>query len=80
MYNSMILGVVDSVDNTVLQHVEVVAGDIRDHSSVSAAVRDCDAVLRHLAALIAIPFSYHAPASYVDTNIKGHFKCLSGSE
>jgi NAD dependent epimerase/dehydratase len=81
MYNSMnSWGWLDSVDTKVLQHVEVVAGDIRDHSSVSAAVRDCDAVL-HLAALIAIPFSYHAPASYVDTNIKGTLNiCQAVSE
>ena len=49
---------------------EVFAGDIRDPHGVRAAMRGCDAVL-HLAALIAIPFSYHSPDSYVDTNIKG---------
>ena len=46
------------------------AGDTRDHSSIKVAVKNCDAVM-HLAALIAIPFSYNAPASYVDTNVKG---------
>jgi dTDP-glucose 4,6-dehydratase len=51
-------------------HFQVVAGDIRDPQSVAEAMRGCDAVL-HLAALIAIPYSYHAPSSYVDTNIKG---------
>jgi NAD dependent epimerase/dehydratase len=49
---------------------EVFAGDIRDPHGVRAAMQDCDAVL-HLAALIAIPFSYHSPDTYVDTNIKG---------
>jgi dTDP-glucose 4,6-dehydratase len=49
---------------------EVFAGDIRDPHGVRTAMRDCDAVL-HLAALIAIPYSYHSPDTYVDTNIKG---------
>lgn len=49
---------------------EVFAGDIRDPHGVRAAMRDCDAVL-HLAALIAIPYSYHSPDTYVDTNVKG---------
>ena len=49
---------------------EVFAGDIRDPYGVRTAMKDCDAVL-HLAALIAIPYSYHSPDSYVDTNIKG---------
>jgi NAD dependent epimerase/dehydratase len=49
---------------------EVFAGDIRDPYGVRTAMQGCDAVL-HLAALIAIPFSYHSPDSYVDTNIKG---------
>lgn len=46
------------------------SGDIRDPHGVCTALRGCDAVL-HLAALIAIPFSYHSPDTYVDTNIKG---------
>jgi len=71
MYNSMnSWGWLDSADPNILKEVEVIAGDIRDHSSIKAAVKNCDAVM-HLAALIAIPFSYHAPASYVDTNVKG---------
>jgi NAD dependent epimerase/dehydratase len=48
----------------------VFAGDIRDPNGVRAAVKGCDAVL-HLAALIAIPYSYHSPDTYIDTNIKG---------
>ena len=71
MYNSMnSWGWLDSADPNILKDMEVIAGDIRDHSSIKAAVKNCDAVM-HLAALIAIPFSYHAPASYVDTNVKG---------
>ena len=49
---------------------EVFAGDIRDSNGVRSAMKDCDAVL-HLAALIAIPYSYHSPDTYIDTNIKG---------
>ena len=49
---------------------EVFAGDIRDPNGVRAALKGCDAVL-HLAALIAIPYSYHSPDTYVDTNVKG---------
>ena len=49
---------------------EVFAGDIRDPHGVRTAMKGCDAVL-HLAALIAIPYSYHSPDTYVDTNVKG---------
>jgi NAD dependent epimerase/dehydratase len=49
---------------------EVFAGDIRDPHGVREAMKGCDAVL-HLAALIAIPYSYHSPDTYVDTNVKG---------
>lgn len=51
-------------------NLEVVTGDIRDPHFVKQIVKDVDIVF-HLAALIAIPYSYHAPDSYVDTNIKG---------
>ena len=49
---------------------EIFSGDIRDSNGVRVAMKDCDAVL-HLAALIAIPYSYHSPDTYIDTNIKG---------
>jgi len=51
-------------------HFEVFVGDIRDPHGVRKAMEGCEAVL-HLAALIAIPYSYHSPDTYVDTNIKG---------
>jgi dTDP-glucose 4,6-dehydratase len=54
----------------VAGHFDVFAGDIRDPHGVRTAMQGCDAVL-HLAALIAIPYSYHSPDTYVDTNIKG---------
>lgn len=55
--------------------IEFIAGDIRDAGSVRQAMRDVDVVF-HLAALIAIPYSYHAPSSYVETNINGTLNVL----
>jgi dTDP-glucose 4,6-dehydratase len=63
-------GWLDQCGADVRDHFEVFAGDVRDPNGVRTALKDCDAVL-HLAALIGIPFSYHSPDSYVDTNIKG---------
>lgn len=63
-------GWLDNCDKDVKDHFEVFPGDIRDPNGVRTAMKDCDAVL-HLAALIAIPYSYHSPDTYVDTNIKG---------
>ena len=57
---------------------EVFAGDIRDPHGVKTAMRGCNAVL-HLAALIAIPYSYHSPDTYVDTNIKGTLNILQAA-
>lgn len=57
---------------------EVFAGDIRDPHGVKEAMKGCDAVL-HLAALIAIPFSYHSPDTYVDTNVKGTLNVLQAA-
>ncbi len=71
LYNSFnTWGWLDSCAVDVKGHFEVFAGDIRDPNGVRTAMKDCDAVL-HLAALIAIPYSYHSPDTYVDTNIKG---------
>ena len=71
LYNSAsTLGWLDSISPDVLSHVEVVLGDIRDPLSVRQAMINCDVVF-HLAALIAIPYSYIAPSSYIDTNIHG---------
>jgi len=71
MYNSFnSWGWLDHCGADVKGHFDVFAGDIRDPNGVRAATKGCDAVL-HLAALIAIPYSYHSPDTYVDTNIKG---------
>ena len=58
--------------------VETVLGDVRDPQSVRAAMRDCQVVL-HLAALIAIPYSYQAPESYIETNIRGTMNVLQAA-
>ena len=71
MYNSAgELGWLDRIDDSIKSKLDVVLGDIRDSLSVKTAMIDCDIVF-HLAALIAIPYSYVAPSSYVDTNIHG---------
>jgi len=71
MYNSFSSwGWLDHCADDVRDHFEVFSGDVRDPNGVSTAMRGCDSVA-HLAALIAIPYSYHSPDSYVDTNIKG---------
>lgn len=58
--------------------IDVFPGDIRDPNGVETAMKGCDMVF-HLAALIAIPFSYHSPDSYVDTNIKGTLNVLQAA-
>lgn len=68
-------GWLDKCDPDVKGRFEPVPGDIRDPYCVRAAVEGCDAVC-HLAALIAIPYSYIAPDSYVDTNVKGTLNVL----
>jgi len=71
LYNSFnSWGWLDQCADDVKGEFEVFAGDIRDPHGVRAAMKGCDAVL-HLAALIAIPYSYHSPDTYVDTNVKG---------
>lgn len=63
-------GWLDTADKTVRERIEVVLGDIRDRSCVEDAMRGCGSVV-HLAALIAIPFSYRAPEAFIDVNVKG---------
>ena len=71
LYNSFnSWGWLDRCDADVKGRFEIFAGDVRDPYGVRTAMKGCDAVL-HLAALIAIPYSYHSPDTYVDTNIKG---------
>ena len=69
-------GWLDSLSQEQLDQVEIFTGDIRDPHGVRDAMKGCD-IIMHLAALIAIPFSYHSPDSYVDTNIKGTLNVLN---
>jgi dTDP-glucose 4,6-dehydratase len=71
-------GWLDRAPAAVRDRLDVFAGDIRDPHGVRTAMKGCDAVL-HLAALIAIPFSYHSPDSYVDTNVKGTLNVLQAA-
>lgn len=79
LYNSFnTWGWLENFPEDLLSKVEVVPGDIRDSSMVNEAMDGMDAVF-HLAALIAIPFSYKAPESYIDTNIKGTLNILNAA-
>ena len=78
-YNSFnTWGWLDSLPADKLKEIEVFTGDVRDPNGVREAMEGMDAVF-HLAALIAIPFSYHSPDSYVDTNIKGTLNVLQAA-
>lgn len=79
LYNSFnSWGWLDHCSPDVAGKFEIFAGDIRDPHGVKTAMQGCDAVL-HLAALIAIPYSYHSPDTYVDTNIKGTLNVLQAA-
>lgn len=78
-YNSFnTWGWLDTLPGSVMEHVEIFQGDIRDPNGVRVAMQQAEAVF-HLAALIAIPFSYHSPDTYVDTNIKGTLNVLQAA-
>lgn len=78
-YNSFgTWGWLDTLPASVMSQVEIFQGDVRDPNGVYEAMVGCDAVF-HLAALIAIPFSYHSPDTYVDTNIKGTLNVLQAA-
>ena len=72
-------GWIDSLPEKIKNKIEIFSGDIRDPNGVRAAMEGCDIVF-HLAALIAIPFSYHSPDSYVDTNVKGTLNVLQAAK
>lgn len=68
----------DQSPQEIKDNLEIISGDIRDPYGVKKAMQGCDIVF-HLAALIAIPYSYHSPDSYVDTNIKGSLNVLQAA-
>ena len=71
-------GWLDTLPKNKLKNIEVFAGDIRDPNGVRTAMKGADTVF-HLAALIGIPFSYHSPDSYIDTNVKGTLNVLQAA-
>ena len=80
LYNSFnTWGWLDHCDAAIKDKFEVFTGDIRDPHGVKTAMKGCDIVL-HLAALIAIPYSYHSPDTYVDTNIKGTLNVVQAAK
>lgn len=79
LYNSFSsTGWLDSLPKPVQKKADIFFGDIRDPYGVKKAMRGCDAVL-HLAALIGIPYSYHSPDMYVDTNVRGTLNILQAA-
>ena len=79
-YNSFnTWGWLDTLPKEILNEIEIFTGDIRDPNGVREAMIGTDEIY-HLAALIAIPFSYHSPDSYVDTNIKGTLNVLQAAK
>lgn len=79
LYNSFnSWGWLDHSPREIRDSIDVFAGDIRDPHGVRVAMEGCDAVL-HLAALIAIPYSYHSPDTYIDTNVKGTLNVLQAA-
>jgi NAD dependent epimerase/dehydratase len=78
-YNSFgTWGWLDSLPNDIKSQIEIFSGDIRDPNGVRKAMENINIVF-HLAALIAIPFSYHSPDSYIDTNVKGTLNILQAA-
>ncbi len=78
-YNSLgRCGWLDFIPKSILREIEVVPGDVRDPFGVKKAMHGADVVF-HLAALIGIPYSYHSPDVYVDTNIKGTLNVLQAA-
>lgn len=72
-------GWLDTLPKETLSQIEIFQGDIRDPNGVREAMKGVEGVF-HLAALIAIPFSYHSPDTYVDTNIKGTLNVLQAGK
>ncbi len=72
-------GWLDTLSREILEEIEIFQGDVRDPNGVRNAMKGMDDVF-HLAALIAIPFSYHSPDTYVDTNIKGTLNVLQAAK
>ena len=73
-------GWLDSLPKELLGRIEIFAGDIRDPHGVATAMKGCEAVFHLAGRDRRIPFSYHSPDSYVDTNIKGTLNVLQAAQ
>lgn len=74
-FNSSI-GWLENLDNNIKKNIEICFGDIRDYQTVKEAINNCKCII-NLAALIGIPYSYHASYSYIETNISGTLNILN---
>jgi NAD dependent epimerase/dehydratase len=72
-------GWIDNLDKKIIKNINIISGDIRDHDFLINNSKKIDAIL-HLAALIGIPYSYHAPKSYIETNVIGTYNVLNASK
>lgn len=80
LYNSFnSWGWLDFISQNHKNNLEIFQGDVRDPNGVKEAMSDCDSVL-HLAALIAIPYSYHSPDTYLETNVRGTLNVLQAAK
>lgn len=78
-YNSFSnIGWLADLESEQLDRIKIIHGDVRDLNHLKLAMDNCEAVI-HLAALIAIPYSYLAPASYIETNVNGTFNVLQAA-
>jgi dTDP-glucose 4,6-dehydratase len=72
-------GWLDNVDKKILKDLNLISGDIRDYNFLHQHTKKIDVII-HLAALIGIPYSYHAVKSYIDTNITGTYNVLNSAK
>ena len=73
------IGLLRYLDPKVLKKIKIISGDIRDFRRTRDSMKGCDSVI-NLAALIGIPYSYHSPQSYIDTNINGTYNILEAAK
>ena len=72
-------GWLDNLDVKLIKNLEIVSGDIRDYNFLEKETKSFE-VVYHLAALIAIPYSYYSPKSYIDTNVIGTYNVLQSAK
>jgi NAD dependent epimerase/dehydratase len=72
-------GWLDKLPDSIKNEIDIFTGDIRDPYGVKKSAENCD-IIMHLAALISIPYSYHSPAAYIDTNIKGTLNVIQAAK